>query len=127
MRNVVLLLLGLAIGAIATANILTALRQRDVYPRGLMNVMQHHLAGLREDLRHNRCGGSTVENLSLLRAISPGIGPAVYAGDTPDAPFREYEKRLQDALAATPATCAELAPVVEKISAACEACHRQYR
>ncbi len=127
MRNLVLLLLGLAIGALVTANVINALRQRDAYPRGLMNVMQHHYAALREQVRRKQCAEPAARELVLLRASSAEIGEAVYAGDTPDAPFREYEQRMQDALAATPASCADAGSQLERISAACEACHRQYR
>ena len=127
MRNLVLLLLGLAIGALVTANVINALRQRDAYPRGLMNVMQHHYAALREQVRRKQCGAPAAGELALLRVSSAEVGEAVYAGDTPDAPFREFEQRLHDALAATPANCVDAASQLERISAACDACHRQYR
>jgi len=127
MRNLVLLLLGLAIGALVTANVINALRQRDAYPRGLMNVMQHHYAALREQVRRKQCTEPAARELALLRSSSTEIGEAVYAGDTPDAPFREFQQRLDDALAAAPANCADAASQLERISAACEACHRQYR
>ena len=127
MRNVVLLLIGLAIGAIATANVVNALRQRDAYPRGLMNVLQHHYAALREDVRRNRCVQTSSRDLDVLRVGSEEIGSAVYGGDIPDAPFREFEQRLHDALAATPSSCTEAAAALDRIHDACEACHRQYR
>jgi len=127
MRSLVLVLSGLAVGAIAAANIINALRQRDAYPRGLMSVMQHHYAALREDLRRNHCGDSTLAHLPPLRDMQTELAAAVYGDDTPDAPFREFDQRLHDALAAAPANCTELAPAVDKIGAACDACHRQYR
>jgi len=126
MRNLVLLLLGLAVGAFATTSIINALRQRDAYPRGLMQVMQHHFAVLRDDVRRNRCSDDSRSHIASLRQLSDEIGRSVYAGDTPDAPFREYEQRLRDALV-IPATCAGLPAAFDKISAACDACHHQYR
>ena len=127
MRNLVFLLLGLAVGAFATVNVINVLRQRDAYPRGLMNVLQHHVAALRDDVRRNRCGDHTQRDLAVLRQLSEEIGSAVYAGDTPDAPFREFEQRLRDALAAGAATCADTTSMLDKARTACDACHRQYR
>jgi len=127
MRNIVLLLIGLAIGAIATANVVNALRQRDAYPRGLMNVLQHHYAALREDVRRNRCVQASSRDLAVLRLASEEISSAVYAGDIPDAPFREFDQRLHDALGTTASTCSEAASALDRIHDACEACHRQYR
>lgn len=127
MRNLVLLLIGIAVGALVTANIINTLRQRDAYPRGLMNVMQHHYAALRDDIRRARCGQQAGTELAALRRLSDDIGDAVYSGDTPDAPFREFEQRLHDALAATPSSCTEGSAALDKVTAACEACHRQYR
>jgi len=127
MRNLVLLLVGVAIGALVTANIINVLRQRDAYARGLMNVMQHHYATLRDDIRRKRCGQEAGGEFVALRRLSDEIGDAVYAGDTPDAPFREFEQRLHDALDAAPASCVDGAAALDRITAACDACHRQYR
>ena len=127
MRNVLLLLLGLVIGAVAAANVVNALRQRDAYARGLMDVMQHHYAALRDAAKRGRCGDASIRDVAVLRQLSEDIAAAVYAGDTPDAPFREYEQRLREALAPTPATCADTVAALDKIGAACDACHRQYR
>ena len=69
MRNVLLLLLGLALGALATFNVFNALQRRDAYPRGVMNVMAHHVAALREDLRRGRCGDANLEHLRTLRVL----------------------------------------------------------
>ena len=98
MRNAVLLLLGLAIGALATANVLSALRQRNAYPRGLMDVLQHHYAQLREDARGGHCGDASPRHLDVLRTLADDIPRAVYGSATPDAPFREYQQRLHAAV-----------------------------
>jgi hypothetical protein len=128
MRIFVPLLLGILIGAVAAASVLNALRQRDAYPRGLMNVLQHHYARLREDLRDQRCTDAP-EHLNALRLLAGEIETAVFADQIADAPFREYLIRLRDALAAAPSgsECTALAPALSRIGEACEACHRQYR
>jgi cytochrome c556 len=129
MRALILLLLGLAVGAIAATSVVNALRQRDAYPRGLMNVLQHHYATLRHDVRDKRCTDSP-RRVAALKALVADIDGAMYPGASPEPPFIEYEQRLSDALnAAATATdqCAALAPAVDKIGAACDACHHQYR
>lgn len=127
MRQIVLLVLGIAIGAAGGISLVNTLRQRDAYPRGLMDVMQHHYATLRDDVRRGHCELSA-RRLDVLRNLTSEIGDAVYGEDIPDAPFREYQSRLADALN-TPTTtdCKALAAPAQKIGAACDACHRQYR
>ena len=127
MRQIILLVVGLVVGAAAGISVVNTLRQRDAYPRGLMDVMQHHYAGLREDARRGHCEQS-VQHLDILRRLAEEIGPAMYGEDIPDAPFREFESRLTENLSPNPSSdCKILVPLVQKIGAACDACHRQYR
>lgn len=126
MRLAMLFLLGLAIGAIATANVVSALRQRDAYPRGLMNVMQHDVGALRADARAQRCDANASVVLEQLRGLSGSIETAVYGDDPPDPPFAEYAQRLHSALPTT-LDCRSLPQALEKVGVACDACHRQYR
>lgn len=126
MRHVLLFVLGLAIGAIATANIVGALRQRDAYPRGLMNVMQHDSGVLHQAARSNHCDAATTVALDQLRSLSAGIETAVYGADPADPPFAEYAQKLRTAIPST-LVCKSLATDLRNTDAACDACHRQYR
>ncbi|MHB8448243.1 MAG: cytochrome c [Rudaea sp.] len=126
MRLVILFALGLAVGAVATANIVSALRQRDAYPRGLMNVMQHDLGALHTNARAQRCDAGATASLEQLRGLAGGIETAVYGEDPPDPSFAEYARRLRSALPAT-VDCKALPQGLDKIGAACDTCHRQYR
>jgi hypothetical protein len=129
MRNLILLAIGLAIGAFATTSVLNTLGQRDAYPRGLMNVMQHHYGAVREDVQTNRCTTSPA-HIDALRWLSRDIESAMYPDGSVDPPFSEYGRRLSEALAAATAAgadCSALKSAVEKITAACDACHHQYR
>ena len=127
MRQIVLLILGIAVGAAGGISIVNALRQRDAYPRGLMDVMQHHYAALRDDIRRGRCA-QPAPHLSMLRSLADEIGEAVYGDDIPDATFREYQSRLAESVSApAPADCRALATQLQKIGTACDTCHRQYR
>lgn len=129
MRQALLLLLGLVMGAIATANIGSVLRQRDAYPRGLMQVMQHDAAALRQAARSNRCDATTTSALQQLHGLSAGIENAVYGNDVsnpPDPPFAEYAKRLRAALPAE-LDCKTLPQALRQVDRACDDCHREYR
>ena len=129
MRSLILLVLGLAVGALAASSVINALGRRDAYPRGLMNVMQHHYAALREAVRDGRCERVLVF-VVVMSSLSRDIGSAMYPDSSPEEAFLEYEHRLDDALtAATNAgtECKAVAPAVERITAACDGCHHQYR
>ena len=131
MRSLLLLILGLAFGAICATIAVNTLAKRDAYARGVMQVMQHHYAELRNGLRSGRCEAATVARArDALRLLGSEIEPSVYGDSTPDAPFREYNDRLHGALADLgdgSSGCAALAPVVNRIGDSCDACHRQYR
>ncbi|HEX3895464.1 MAG TPA: hypothetical protein VHW73_04580 [Rudaea sp.] len=129
MRNLILLAIGLAVGVIGAASVLNALGQRDAYPRGLMNVMQHHYTALREDLRGNRCTTAPAD-VGALGLLSRDVENAMYPDGSADPPFLEYEQRLDEGVTAAAAAgidCVMLKPAVDKITSACDACHRQYR
>lgn len=132
MKHLILLLIGLLAGAMGATVVVNTLRQRDAYARGLMDVMQHHYAALREGVRARHCeAAATAHALAQVRALAPDIDMAIYPDATPDAPFREFSSRLGTTLdaaaAAAPADCAALAPHVQAVGKACDDCHQQYR
>lgn len=132
MRQLALLLIGIVLGAVCAVSAVNVLRQRDAYPRGLMQVMQHDYASLRENLRSGRCdAAATGRLLARLRDLTNETEPAVYGDASPDAPFREYANRTREAvdaaIAAAPGGCPALAPQLDAVGNACEACHHQYR
>jgi cytochrome c556 len=131
MRSLLLLILGLAFGATCATIAVNTLAKRDAYARGVMQVMQHHYAELRNGLRNGRCeAASAVRARDALQLLGTEIEPSVYADATPDPPFREYNDRLRSALSDVgdgASGCTALAPVVNRIGDACDACHRQYR
>jgi hypothetical protein len=131
MRNLVVLIIGIALGALIATTIVNALARHDAFPRGVMQVMQHHYGQIRNDLRARSCSSlNPAPEKALLNALVEEIGPAVYGDATPEPPFREFTQKLRDALAQLPdsaASCAALAPLVSKIGSACDDCHRQYR
>lgn len=129
MRSLILLVLGLAVGALAASSVINALSRRDAYPRGLMNVMQHHAAALREAVRGGHCENAQA-HVAALSTLSRDIDAAMYPDSSPEEAFLEYEHRLRDALSAAANAgpeCKTLAPAVDRIGSACDSCHHQYR
>lgn len=131
MRSLILLILGLAFGAVCTVIAMNALAQRSAYARGVMQVMQHHYAELRNGQRTGRCDAATIARAhGVLRLLDDEIERSVYGDSTPDPPFREYTDRLRSAVADLgdgSKNCTELAPVINRVGDSCDACHRQYR
>jgi hypothetical protein len=131
MRKLILLGLGLVLGAVGASTVLNALARRDAYARGVMNVMQHHYGNLRERLRNPQCAIIDAnDDREMLSALTEQVGRSQYDDAQPDAPFREYTDRLRSAVAELPqqpAPCSAVAPVVTRVGNACDACHRQYR
>src|ERR1700751_1049893 len=94
MRYLALLAVGLLLGAAGASIVQNTLSRRAAYARGVMDVMQHHYAALRERLRDPRC--TTLdpgEDRAMLAALTEQIGPSQYGDDKPDAPFAEYTDR----------------------------------
>ena len=79
MRSLVLLLLGLFLGAAFAFVFSRGLAQREAYPRGVMNVMQHHLAELKRLERAGRCAEGEVrphfERIAALAQDVPAASP----------------------------------------------------
>jgi cytochrome c556 len=135
MRNpavlpLVLLLLGIVLGASGATIVVNTLNRRDAYARGVMNVMQHNYALLRQNQRQNHCDAQTNSaSLGNLREFADGLEQTFYAEDAPDPPFLDYSQRLHDAIATASGAddCKALMAATNGIGAACDACHRQYR
>jgi cytochrome c556 len=132
MRSVLLLILGLVVGAVGAAKVSNVLHMRSAYPDGVMSVMQHHLGTLAQSMRQGKCPAQATRwHLQRLQAMQPDIVPA-FAGDVGTKPdFRKHAQKLdtaiQSALAAAPADCPALNKAVSNIGGACKSCHEIYR
>lgn len=131
-RYLFLFLLGLVVGAVAAVMLLRALQARtDPFPEALMNVMAHQSGQLRDAAKANRCTASdALPRLQSLRALSNDV-EAAFPGLRDDARFNEAASNLRatldEALAAPPADCAQLAAVNERVGQGCKDCHRDFR
>jgi hypothetical protein len=132
MRSVLLLILGLAVGALAAVKVNNVLHMRSAYPDGVMSVMQHHLGTLAQSMRQGKCPANATQwHLQRLKAMQPDIVPA-FAGDVGRKPdFRKHAQKLDAAidaaLASAPADCPALNKAVSNIGGACKSCHEVYR
>lgn len=129
MRALLLVVLGLAIGALGATFAISALRQGTPFHDGVMAVMQHHMGALRANVRANQCDAkASAFRLGRLRQEAGDIGEA-FPGT--DQGFGQAAGKLAAALdgavGAQPATCEALAAALKPVGDACSACHQQYR
>jgi cytochrome c556 len=129
MRALLLVVLGLAIGALGATFAISALRQGTPFHDGVMAVMQHHMGALRANVRANQCDAkASAARFSRMRQEASDLGEA-FPGM--DAGFGTAAQRLATALdgaqATQPGTCAALATALKPVADACAACHQQYR
>ena len=132
MRSILLLVLGLAVGALGAVKISQVLSMRDAYPRGVMNVMQHHLGTLAHSMRLGKCPAQSMQmHLERLKAMQPEVLQAFAGGLADKDDFRKHAGKLEaavdGALSATPTTCPAVQKVVSQIGGACKSCHEAYR
>lgn len=132
MRNLILLLLGIAIGAISAANAVNILRRRDAYPRGLMDVMQHHYAAIGRQIHAGKCGATINMHLSVMRTLADQIETAIYGSHAPQDGFRKDADKLRESLNAfantsVPENCGGAAKPFKRIGQTCDDCHHAYR
>lgn len=133
MRALLLIILGLAIGSVASVMIVNALHLRSAYPRGVMAIQQHHMAVMKRAIRRGACPARANRlQLTRLHAVDAEIVPA-FSGPhgAIDAPFKTDARQLQNTVAAAlhsdPENCGELAASVQRIEQRCTDCHRHYR
>lgn len=129
MRAVLLILLGLAIGVIGTAQVMSALAARNPMPKAVMHTMGYHMGELQQAMKAQQCdAANTLPHLLRLQSTATDILPTFGIADRG---FSVDEHRLraslQQAVAAAPANCAALATALKPVGAACDDCHQRYR
>lgn len=131
MRTLLLALLAAVVGALAAVQVVGALRQRDAYPRGVMDVMAVHAGGLDEALRAQRCtADATAGNLAMLVTMSGEI-PRAFPDLMQDKQFAKFADDAhafdQQTAANPPRDCPALRKTFAQINEHCDQCHRIYR
>lgn len=131
MRTLLLALLAAVIGALAAFQVSAALRQRDAYPRGVMDVMAAHAGVLDQALRSPHCAAdATAQNLSMLVTMSGEI-PRAFPDLMQDKQFAKFAQDAhafdQQVSANPPRDCPALRKAFAQINEHCDQCHRIYR
>ncbi|MDF3981830.1 cytochrome C [Luteibacter sp. PPL201] len=130
MRALLLILLGLVIGAMGATFALSALRQGVPFHKAVMAVMAHHAGELHAQMRAGTCEAKGIAaRLARLRGdagdVREAFGDGIDAGFGPAAD--QLTTALDRAIAAAPASCAALSTVMRPVDDACQSCHRRYR
>ena len=129
MRVALMILLGLVIGIIGTANVMNVLSERNPMPKAVMHTMKYHIGELGGALKAKQCDAAKIQHhLARLDSTASDITP-VFGMDDKD--FADHAHQLQDhlqeAVHAAPTTCAALAAVLKPVGDSCKSCHEKYR
>lgn len=131
MRALVVLLIGLVVGAALTLIGLNALRQGTAYPNGVMAVMAAQMKALDEATKQNRCTAADLTpRLQTLRALGNDLEPAFLPTQDDErfiAHSAELRGALDAALASPPSDCASARLSLDRVGKTCSACHRDFK
>ncbi len=131
MRSLILLLVGLIVGALGTAILINSLNRGTAYPQGVMAVLGAQIGALDQSIKQNRCAPTDIiPRLQTLRYVANDIEPA-FADRISDAQFGRYAGELRAAadaaLMSPPGNCPSAAAMLSKLKQSCDSCHRDFR
>lgn len=129
MRALILIVIGLVVGAFGTHMLERTINARHAYPRAVMDIMAHHYGAMKSSVKNKQCSAeTTARHLESMHVVSRDIGAAF---GTDDSHFNELADKLQvsltDAAQNPPADCESLASSLDAIHKHCAACHTEYR
>ena len=131
-RYLFLLILGLALGAMATVMVLRAMEERkDHFPDALMQVQAWHMGQLTADMKQNRCNATDIlPHLQALRMTSNDID-AAFADLREDKRFSaassDMRATMDKIIASPPLTCEGLGAAMKDIGQSCKGCHQDFK
>jgi cytochrome c556 len=131
MRSLILLLIGLAVGAACTVMLVNTLNRKTAYAHAVMTIMGQQMKALDASVKQNRCASTDLTpRLQTLRFVANDIEPAFI--DMNDEPqFARYAGDLRAAadaaLMSPPASCAAATAAVGRLDKACDSCHRDFK
>jgi len=131
MRTLLLAIIAAVVGALAAVQVTAALRERDAYPRGVMDVMAVHAGALDQALKGRRCATDiTKSHFDMLVTMSGEI-PRAFPELMPDKQFAKFASDAHafdsQVAANPPKDCEGLRQATAQIGEHCDQCHRVYR
>ncbi len=129
MRVALLILLGLVIGVLGTAQVMNTLAARNPMPKAVMATMDYHMGQLGHALKAQQCDVAKIQHhLERLQSTAADIQPVFGIDDKGFADeATQLQTRLQQAVQAAPTSCAALAVVFKPVGDTCKSCHQKYR
>lgn len=131
MRLIALFLIGLAIGAFATAALVNALGKRGAHARASMIVLAHHVDALRRLGDDSLCAGARAnEHWQQLRFAANEIGYAFAEQIETGPTFRRRNEQFVELVNRSLAdieNCDQLSQRVRELEQGCQNCHREFR
>ncbi|MDQ3039551.1 MAG: hypothetical protein M3R16_07130 [Pseudomonadota bacterium] len=131
-RYLFLMVLGLALGAVATVMVLRSMEQRkDHFPEALMHVQQWHMAQLNSGMEQNRCNPTdTLPHLQALRMTATDID-AAFADLREDQRFATASSAMRatmdQVITNPPLTCEGVGAAIKQIGESCKGCHQDFK
>jgi len=131
-RYLFLLILGLALGAIATVMLLRTLDARkDHFPEALMEVQGWHMGQLKADMEQNRCNATDIlPHLQALRMTATDIDaafPDLHEDKRFGAASSAMRATMDKIIASPPLTCEGVGAAMKEIGDSCKGCHQDFK
>lgn len=138
MRSVVMLVLGIVMGAVCSTMALRALSAGSEYPKGVMALMGAHIGAVRAAVKEGQCPADTIaRHAATLRLVAHDIEPAFLPTGGDDEAFSAHAEEMRRVAAALekvalePAAdgddCAAVAEAVAAVGRGCKGCHQDFR
>lgn len=131
MRSLVLLLVGLAVGALCTLIAVNTLNRGTAYHSAVMAMMGQQMKAMHGNIQASRCAATDlVPRLQSLRVVANDIEPS-FPDLREDAQFGRYAADMRAAadaaLLSPPTTCKAAEAAFSGLKKTCDACHRDYK
>lgn len=134
-RYLIVLVIGLVLGAIAMVATLRAIESgktwRDKWPAASMNIIYAHNAQLKTNIENNRCNATdSLPHLQTLRRMGDDLDFA-FTDLASDERFAKHSANfravLDSALASPPLSCESLGKTLGDVGGQCKACHDDFK
>ncbi|PJK12868.1 hypothetical protein CO614_03180 [Lysobacteraceae bacterium NML120232] len=131
-RYLIVLVIGLVLGAIAAVMAMRSLEARkDHFPDSVMNVMGWHMGKLKGNIETNRCNATdALPHLQTLRRMGDDLDFA-FTDLASDERFAKHSANfravLDSALASPPLSCESLGKTLGDVGGQCKACHDDFK